>query len=579
MLKIAPNLSLPMDFVTQTQAILAARRRGKTYTASVQAEELLRLKQQIVVIDITGAWWGLKSTADGKSAGYDIVIAGGEHADIPLSPDAGRVMAEAIATDHFSCILDLQLLRKGQRLHFLADFLEAFHAMNRDPVHVFADEADDYIPQQIMWKDVHASKCLGAMDDLVRRGGIHGIGTTLITQRPAVINNNVLTQCQILTLLRLFHPADIKPVREWVKLHATPKEEADVIAALPTLGLGQAIVWSPGWPEDKPIGIKHVQIRERITFNSSRTPKAGERVKAPKVLAKTDLDKLCQRIKEISEKAKADDPKLLRQQLAELQKQLLAKNPRENPRAANSPEGLEKARQAGFAEGVRQSALAIKQHQKSIESLKQRISKAAQILGGDVKFETEPKNNFALPPQVVAAKPVAARIPETRVKTCANYAGDHTGNGELGKGERAILCAVAQYDGGCSQTNIAILTGYKATSRRVYLGALKQKGYVSGTDPIVATKEGIDALGDSFEPLPTGDALRAHWLQRLGGGEQKILEALIAVWPAAISSQEIQEQTGYKATSVRVYLSALKARKVAVDLGRGSVAAAETIFS
>jgi hypothetical protein len=62
-LRIATNLTLPLDFVTQTQAILAMRRRGKTYTASVQAEELLKAGQQIVVIDITGAWWGLKSSA------------------------------------------------------------------------------------------------------------------------------------------------------------------------------------------------------------------------------------------------------------------------------------------------------------------------------------------------------------------------------------------------------------------------------------------------------------------------------------------------------------------------------------
>src|SRR5262249_14870046 len=146
-LHISADLSLPPDFVTQTQAILAMRRRGKTYTASVQAEELLKAGQQIVVIDITGAWWGLKASADGKSEAFDIVVAGGEHADIPLNPDAGALLAQAIVADRFSCILDLKLLRKGQRLQFLASFLETFHSQNREPVHVFADEADDYIPQ------------------------------------------------------------------------------------------------------------------------------------------------------------------------------------------------------------------------------------------------------------------------------------------------------------------------------------------------------------------------------------------------------------------------------------------------
>jgi DNA helicase HerA-like ATPase len=56
-LNISDDLKLPLDFVTQTQAILAKKRVGKTYTAKVQAEELLKANQQIVAIDPTGAWW------------------------------------------------------------------------------------------------------------------------------------------------------------------------------------------------------------------------------------------------------------------------------------------------------------------------------------------------------------------------------------------------------------------------------------------------------------------------------------------------------------------------------------------
>ena len=57
------GFTLPIELVTSTQAILARKRSGKSYTASVQAEELLRYKQQIATIDPTGAWWGLRSSA------------------------------------------------------------------------------------------------------------------------------------------------------------------------------------------------------------------------------------------------------------------------------------------------------------------------------------------------------------------------------------------------------------------------------------------------------------------------------------------------------------------------------------
>ena len=41
-LHIGEGFGLPLDFVTQSQAILAKKRVGKSYTASVQAEELLK---------------------------------------------------------------------------------------------------------------------------------------------------------------------------------------------------------------------------------------------------------------------------------------------------------------------------------------------------------------------------------------------------------------------------------------------------------------------------------------------------------------------------------------------------------
>jgi len=82
--------------VTSTQAILARKRSGKSYTASVQTEEFLRHKQQIATIDPTEAWWGLRSSA-----------AGGDHADAPLEPHAGRMLATALVEHGFSAIFEL----------------------------------------------------------------------------------------------------------------------------------------------------------------------------------------------------------------------------------------------------------------------------------------------------------------------------------------------------------------------------------------------------------------------------------------------------------------------------------------
>ena len=48
--------ALPAEAVTETFAILAKRRAGKSYTAARFVEELLKAAQQVVVVDPKGDW-------------------------------------------------------------------------------------------------------------------------------------------------------------------------------------------------------------------------------------------------------------------------------------------------------------------------------------------------------------------------------------------------------------------------------------------------------------------------------------------------------------------------------------------
>lgn len=59
------TFTLPPEAVTQTFAILAKRGSGKTYTAAVLVEELLKARLSICVVDPVGVWWGLRADAGG----------------------------------------------------------------------------------------------------------------------------------------------------------------------------------------------------------------------------------------------------------------------------------------------------------------------------------------------------------------------------------------------------------------------------------------------------------------------------------------------------------------------------------
>ena len=226
---------------------------GKTYSATVFAEEILKLGQQVVVVDPTGAWWGLKSSADGNHAGFPVAVFGGEHADVPLAPDAGEVVALALIDGRFSAVIDLSLFRKGEMQRIMTAFLETLYRKNRESMHLIVDKADAVAPQKPFGDE---ARCLGAMQDVVRRGRIRGIGVTLITRRPQVLNKDVLTQADILWALRLSHPKDLAAIKEWVDVHADLATAKEMMASLPSLPIGTAWVWAPSFDL-----LRHVPVR------------------------------------------------------------------------------------------------------------------------------------------------------------------------------------------------------------------------------------------------------------------------------------------------------------------------------
>jgi DNA helicase HerA-like ATPase len=79
-------------------------------------------------------------------------------------------------------VLDLSNLSKSAMRRFVADFAERLYEKNRNPLHLIIDEADEFAPQRIA---KGRERTFGAVDEIVRRGRIRGLGVTLVTQRSA----------------------------------------------------------------------------------------------------------------------------------------------------------------------------------------------------------------------------------------------------------------------------------------------------------------------------------------------------------------------------------------------------------
>lgn len=560
-LHIATGLSLPLKAVTQTFAILAMRGVGKTYTASVLAEEFSKASLPFAVLDPTGAWWGLRASADGKGVGYPVTILGGDHGDVPLEEAAGKVIAALLADEAPQLVIDLSLFSKSAMRRFVADFAEELYRKNRNPLHLIMDEADAFCPQKPRPDEM---RMLGAIDEIVRRGRIRGLGCTLVTQRSAVLNKDVLTQMEVLVALRTAHPRDRAPILEWMKVHATEKQLEQVTETLATLPLGDAWIMSAGWLDL----FKRVHVRERETFNSSATPEPGQRKIEPKKLAQVDLKILQERMAATIERAKAEDPRELKRKIFKLEAEL-AKKP---AAAAEDPGALQRALKDGQAQGYAAA-------QKAVQATSKQLWVAISRVIDDLNKVLPLLNGNLLPgPVQASSRPVPVPLP-SRPPRIQSARATETPEGRLAPGEKAILTICAQYSGRATREQITVLTGYKRSSRDTYLQRLQSRGYIQVGATITATAEGIAALGPDFEPMATGAELRAHWLSRLPEGERKIFAHLIEAYPGAIAREALEESTGYKRSSRDTYIQRLRSRQLVEVLGRGELRASEELFA
>jgi transposase InsO family protein len=130
-----------------------------------------------------------------------------------------------------------------------------------------------------------------------------------------VLNKDVLTQAEVLIALRTIAPQDRDAIDAWIRVHGTPEQRDELMASLPSLPIGTAWFWSPGWLDV----FCRLQIRRKETYDSSATPKVGTVRREPKTLAAVDLERLRTRLAGVIERMKEEDPRELRRRIAELE--------------------------------------------------------------------------------------------------------------------------------------------------------------------------------------------------------------------------------------------------------------------
>lgn len=532
---------------------------GKTYNSGTAVERLLARKARVVIIDPLGVWWGLRLLADGKTPSpHNVVIFGGPHGDLPLTDLVGALLGETAATMAESCIIDLsQLGSKAAERRFMLAFLDAiYRKASGEPFHLVVDEADLFAPQKPQSGD---EALLGLMENIVRRGRVKGFIPWLISQRPAVLNKNVLSQTDGLLAFKLTATHDRDALDDWIEGQADKVQGREIKAALPTMQLGTGVVWLPSR------GIlETAKFPAKITFDSSATPKRGEKVKRTANLKPLDVGSLKEKLASVEAETKANDPKALKAEVADLRRQLAKADKGAIQAAKTDPAAIEKARtdgftkgrDAGYSEGVlvgyhRSSSIlddAKEKLARSIKSIEMTPEKPGKTLpkgAGNAQFIPDfftmvgpGAKQSSSHSQPAKAAPRAAAVPA---------------DGLSGPAQR-ILDALAELEAiGANappRIMVANLAGYGHPQSTGFVKALSTLrtdalvDYGRGDGTVFLTDAGRAAAAPSGVPLSDAD-LHQRIKTHLSGPGCKIFDAVVAAYPNAMSRDDLARAADY----------------------------------
>ena len=263
-------------------------------TVSVVIERLLKNGHPCLVVDLEGEYYGLKQDYEVLHVGAD------DECDIVVSPEHAEKLATLALEQNVPIILDLSgYLEEDAAKELLLKTTQQLFAKEktlRKPFLMVLEECHEFMPEG------------GGLDETGRmlikvgkRGRKHGLGIVGISQRPADVKKDFITQCDWLVWHRLTWENDTTVVSRILG--------SGYANAVEDLGDGEAFMMTD-WDER----IRRVQFHRKDTFDAGATPGLDD-VERPEL--KSVSGNLVTELEEISEEQARRES-----QLADLQQEL-----------------------------------------------------------------------------------------------------------------------------------------------------------------------------------------------------------------------------------------------------------------
>lgn len=573
------SMTIPIELLDQHLIALGKTGAGKSYALRDLIELLLDNKRRVCIIDPKGDHWGIRSSPNGKKAGYPVVLFGDfkeELADvIPINSRVGKEIAELVATGNRPCVIGFRGWMPNDRTKFWIDFASTLFNLNKSPLWLPIDEVHNFCPKGKIL-DPEVGKSIHWTNRLASEGRGYGIRLLMASQRPQKVHNDTLTSAETLVAMRVIHAADRTAVKEWIDGCGDPERGKIVINSLAGMKRGEAYVWSP-----------EINFFERLTFPKIKTfdsYKAPEEGKHEYIQgwAQVNLEEVKKKLARVIEEAKENDPAELKKRIRELERE------RRSIPSGKIDEGVVKrAAIRAKEEAVREYSQHIKKLETLIRKQQSSMKHAAEMLidvGVELPKIVIPEPKLSESATITHHQPVPiSSIREQRQPMSARNAGQYGDSDvKLIRGEKLMLAAVVKWrETGITSTMMRVQAGIKhKETLRQYTVRLKGAGFIEQVGNLYyPTDQGISFNGGAPEPPRDTQEVMAMWMHHFNAGARRMLQYLVDEGGEFRTSEDVMTAANIQhPETYRQYKVELKSTALIIEQDGMIAANKETFF-
>jgi hypothetical protein len=227
---IGKHFGFPLDFAYEKIFIGGKTGSGKSYTAGVLMEEMNRHGIQFVCFDTLNAHNGIQNLPNVEA------IAPRENETVNVVK-----LVSKLKKSNGSLVINLIHLRLESQQILMGDYCEALLAedFQGKPIMTILEECQDFVPQ--MGKPYSFAPIVR----LCKLGRGKGLGAALISQRPAAIHKEALSQVSTWMVHNIINTKDLEALKIQLSFGTDKETIKKVLSGISYAGPGEMVCFSP----------------------------------------------------------------------------------------------------------------------------------------------------------------------------------------------------------------------------------------------------------------------------------------------------------------------------------------------